>query len=374
MNRVFSGQQANCVIRTAILIVPLALAASCAQLRPSDPRIVAIGDLHGDYRAFETVMTRAGLMDGYGNWAGGKTILVQTGDIPDRGPDTRRIIEDLRALQEQALEAGGQVITMVGNHDAMNVIGDLRYVHPGEYAAFVNKDSETARDRLWEEEKDRFTAWVREQEKGASDEEIKRRYYDEEMTPLGLAEHQEAWAPDGEVGSWMVGNLTIATVGDSLFVHGGTSAKYTAYTLEEINIMAAEALTAQTRDRAAVINDPLGPLWYRGLVREPCTEAESGIDGVALTIEEELDIVLSHFGVERVIVGHTPALEGIKANHNGRVIQIDTGMSAHYGGTNSFLEITEEGVFANNDGVVVRIEDDPGAVDPMAACEAVASP
>ena len=53
--------------------------------------------------------------------------------------------------------------------------------------------------------------------------------------------------------------------------------------------MATEALTAQTRDRAAVINDPLGPLWYRGLVREPCTEAESRIDGAALTIEKNKD-------------------------------------------------------------------------------------
>ena len=94
---------------------------------------------------------------------------------------------------------------------------------------------------------------------------------------------------------------------------------------------------------------------------------ESGIDGASLTVEEELDIVLGHFGVERIVIGHTPSIEGIKANHNGRVIQIDTGMSDYYGGINSFLEITDDGVFANNDGVVVRIND-PSTVDSITTC------
>ena len=100
---------------------------------------------------------------------------------------------------------------------------------------------------------------------------------------------------------------------------------------------------------------------------------ESGIDGASLTVEEELDIVLGHFGVERIVIGHTPSIEVIKANHNGRVIQIDTGMSAHYGGTNSFLEVINKGTFADNDGVVVRIEE-PVAVDSAIACEAIAAP
>ena len=116
------------------------------------------------------------------------------------------------------------------------------------------------------------------------------------MTPLGMAEHRLAWRPTGEIGSWVVHNHSVLIVEDTLFVHGGSSAKFTAYSVEDINDTAAEALNAQTRDRAALIHDPLGPQWYRGLLREPCAVAESGIDGVS------------------------PSIEGIKANHNGRVI------------------------------------------------------
>ena len=316
-------------------------------------------------------MTRAGLIDEDGKWAGGRTLVIQVGDIADRGPDSRQIIEHLRRLQAQAVMTGGQIIALVGNHESMVMTGDVRYVHPGEYAAFVTQESEAERDRYWQKEKDGFTEWIRQQDEGISDEEIKARYF--ETTPLGMAEHQLAWRATGEIGSWVVRNPSVVIIEDTLFVHGGMSAKYTTHSLEDINAMVADALTARTRNREASIHDPLGPQWYRGLLREPCANMESGIDGASLTVEEELDIVLTHFGVERIVVGHTPSVDGIKANHNGRVIQIDTGMSEYYGGTNSFLEITTKGTFANNEGVVVKIED-PVAVDPATACEAVAVP
>ena len=51
-------------------------------------RIVAVGDIHGDYGNYIEVLRAAGLVDKKGKWSGGKTHLVQTGDIPDRGPDT----------------------------------------------------------------------------------------------------------------------------------------------------------------------------------------------------------------------------------------------------------------------------------------------
>ena len=63
-------------------------------------RIVAIGDIHGDYEQYMKVLTAAGLVDRKGKWAGGETHLVQTGDIPDRGPDTRKIIEHLAEPQK----------------------------------------------------------------------------------------------------------------------------------------------------------------------------------------------------------------------------------------------------------------------------------
>ena len=359
-------------VRTAAALLALVFLTGCTLLQANEPRIVAIGDFHGDYGAFEKVLTRANLMNDDGDWSGGKSIVVQVGDIADRGPDTRKIVAHLKKLQEQAEASGGQIIALVGNHEAMVMTGDIRYVHPGEYEAFVTSDSEAAQQAFFEEVEDDFVAWVRQQNADATEEEIEDWFY-REVAPLGRAEHRLAWRPSGEIGSWVVKNSAILKLGESLFVHGGISAKYSDMTIEEINAAAKEALSEQITDRGAIIHDPLGPLWYRGLLREPCEVAETGVDGASLTIEEELDVVLTHFGVERIVVGHTPSLQGIKANHNGRVIQIDTGMSAHYGGINSFLEITEEGVFANNDGVVVRI-DNPSETASAEACQAGVMP
>ena len=105
-------------------------------------RIVAIGDLHGDFEAYAEVMATAGLRNAKGKWIGGKTHLVQTGDITDRGPDSKKILDDLRKLTKQAKRAGGRVHQLLGNHEMMNMLGDLRYVDLGEYLAFQTDKSQ----------------------------------------------------------------------------------------------------------------------------------------------------------------------------------------------------------------------------------------
>ena len=79
------------------------------------------------------------LVDDNGRWIGGDTVLVQTGDVVDRGPDSLKIIQDLMRLQREAPRAHGQVIALVGNHEAMNLTGDLRYVSAGDYAGLCRQ-------------------------------------------------------------------------------------------------------------------------------------------------------------------------------------------------------------------------------------------
>lgn len=93
-------------------------------------RIVAIGDVHGDFIKFRSALEMKELIDSKQNWKGGETHLVQLGDLPDRGPQTRRIIELLKKLEKQAPRDGGRVHILIGNHDAMNMYGDLRYALP----------------------------------------------------------------------------------------------------------------------------------------------------------------------------------------------------------------------------------------------------
>jgi len=116
-------------------------------------RIVAVGDVHGDYEQLVAVLKSAGLINEQGNWTGGKTHLVQNGDVLDRGPDSRRAMDLLMRLEQQAAEAGGYVHALIGNHEAMNVYGDLRYTSAAEFAAFRDDNSEKSRETAFARER-----------------------------------------------------------------------------------------------------------------------------------------------------------------------------------------------------------------------------
>ena len=77
-------------------------------------RIVAVGDVHGDYNQFVKILEGAGLIDDQLNWTGGKTHLVQIGDVLDRGPDSRAVMNLLISLEQQASISGGYVHCLLG--------------------------------------------------------------------------------------------------------------------------------------------------------------------------------------------------------------------------------------------------------------------
>ena len=314
-------------------------------------RIVAVGDLHGDYRAWLDIARAARLVDGRNRWAGGATILVQTGDIVDRGPDSLKIIRHLMRLKRQAARRGGQVVVLVGNHEAMNMTDDLRYVHPGEYAAFATNRSDRLRELTFEANEAAIVTSFRARSPQMSRDAIRAAWL--AQNPPGKLEHRAAWSPRGELGRWTIANPAVARIGGTLFVHGGISARYAGIGADEINRRTAAALASATEAPDAIINDPLGPLWYRGLVtraRDPETGAQGTAppSAAALTAEQELASVLAAHGAQRMVVGHTPSLAGIEILHGGRLVRIDTGNSIYYGGRLSFLEIIGERLVAHS--------------------------
>lgn len=296
------------------------------------PRIVAIGDLHGDYTAWRAVASDAGVMDAQGKWSGGNTVLVQTGDVPDRGPDTLKIVDDLMRLQREAPRKQGRVVTLVGNHEAMNVTGDLRYVSPGEYAAFTTPRSAALREAVFTRNQAAITAAYRAAEPEIADPAIKAKWL--AATPLGQLEHQAAWAPTGRIGLWVANNPAVVLIDRTLFVHGGIGPAYAEMSLDEINRRVAAALQARAMDVTAIINDPAGPLWYRGLVG-PSPDDPTPPPPVAA----QLDRLLAAQHADRIVIGHTPILTGIAITEGGRLVRIDTGISASYKGIPSWLEI-----------------------------------
>ena len=144
-----------CVVRFVTLVgCMLALhGTALSSVIPSDEKVVAIGDVHGDIDDFRLILQTAGLIDGDDNWTGGSTVLVQTGDLVERGTAVRQVLDLVMSLQQQAPAAGGRVIAMLGNHEVSNLLGYLDYqstppdVYATIFAGFTDDQSADRRKR-----------------------------------------------------------------------------------------------------------------------------------------------------------------------------------------------------------------------------------
>ena len=328
-------------------------------------RVVAIADIHGAYEAMVETLTNVGILDDNLAWAGGTTHLVIVGDLVDRGPRSRDVMDLLMRIEGEAVAVGGYVHVLFGNHESMNMIGDMRYVSKAEYAAFAADETQEQRDR-W------FKPWT--EREGGKKRDSQARYDD--AFPPGFFALREAFGPEGTYGKWLLDKAIIAVVNGTAFVHGGLSPLVAEIGLDGVNqrlkgelaeyvkavdlLMSDEVLlpTDSFYDHDAIVKryapflieskevrDALkvvkalgesaifareGPLWYRGNI------ACSGI------IEEQrLDATLQAIGAKRVVVGHTPTPgRRVLERFDGRLLEVDTGMlSNYYNGSGNALVI-----------------------------------
>ena len=114
-----------------VMIVATLIGAEAVSLQPLDPRMVAIGDVHGDVDNFLSVLRQAQLIDCDGNWVGGTAVAIQMGDVCDRGPHSHSILEYIHdSLVPQAAAAGGEFVQLMGNHELLSMRGDHRFAIP----------------------------------------------------------------------------------------------------------------------------------------------------------------------------------------------------------------------------------------------------
>jgi len=269
-------------------------------------RIVAVGDVHGAYEQLVQILRAAGVIDERLRWSGGRTHLVQLGDVVDRGADARKALDLLRRLEKEARRTRGAVHALIGNHEAMRMLGDLRYVSPGEYAAFATSRSEETREILL-------------QRAGPEARDQLRK-----ETPLGLAEMSVAFGPEGEYGKWLRDLRAVVKINGILFLHGGISPAVAALPCGAINAAVQRELTtdlAQTRaaPMGSLVTREDGPLWYRGLAQE------------SVAFAPQVDAILAQQGARVIVIAHTVAPGGrILGRFGGKVWQIDTGMQPAY--------------------------------------------
>jgi 3',5'-cyclic AMP phosphodiesterase CpdA len=350
-------------------------------------RIVAVGDVHGAYDAFVTTLQNAGVIDDEMRWSGGQTHLVSTGDLVDRGAESRRVMDLMMRLEREASRAGGKVHQLLGNHEVMNLNGDLRYVADEEYAAFLDMESP--------EERESWYQFFREQRPADSDEQ-KLRWQFDEKNPPGYFGHRRAFRSDGRYGKWLLSKPFMIVINDTAFAHGGFPPFVAEHGLAGVNgrlkddivgfvetsqaLQALGLLSPADRFREAPVvltkraeagelqgkavdiavrmldfgDSPLhggaGPTWYRGTVE--CTALVEG-DG--------LQAALDRIGASRVVVGHTPtASRQVQRHMGGRVLEVDTGMLSHvYGGSGNALVIEQGQISIVSEGGATDLAPEP---------------
>jgi Calcineurin-like phosphoesterase len=289
---------------TTVRVTTFGAAGAGCQFTGVD-RIVAVGDVHGAYDRFVEILRASGVIDAQLRWAGGRTHLVQLGDVVDRGPDSAKALDLLEQLEKGAERAGGAVHALLGNHEVMRMLGDLRYVSPGEYDAFVTSKSEDVR-----------SAYLKRAE------ELKQPVA--EPPRLGFVELQTSFGRNGHHGGRLRTLNAVVQIDGTVFVHGGISPAIADLRCEAINETIRREITGdidKTRSNPlmSLAARPDGPLWYRGLAEEPDTFAPA------------VDDILARQHASAIVVAHTVTPDSrIRTRFDGKVVQIDTGMQPAY--------------------------------------------
>lgn len=258
-------------------------ALSAGLTRALPKLLVAIGDLHGDLAATRRALRLAGAIDEHDHWSGGALMVVQTGDTIDRGDDDREVLDLLERLRTEARKAGGELILLSGNHELMNVSGDLRYVTPESFNSFSGEDG-----------------------------------------------RRDAFRPGGQYARLFATRPLFVKVGNTVFVHGGIRMAHVAYGLDRLQSEARSWLLGQRASAPAPLRSDDGPAWTRVYGQAPDASACA-----------ELAEVLKALEAERMVVGHTVQEGGINAACEGRVYRIDVGLSRFYGGPMQVLALRE---------------------------------
>jgi len=313
--------------------------------------VVAIGDVHGSYEKLLKLLDGIGLVDDRLAWSGSDTHLVFVGDLIDRGPDDRPVLDLVRRLQTEAEAAGGRVHTLLGNHEVMNLSGDLRYVSEKGFKDFLPEEDKKGRNRAMQ----RFRTTVA---PGIPLTQIKPAF--EKHFPPGYFGRLSAFWYNGEYGSWLLEQPAVIMINGVVFLHGGLTEEVAILGLDAINEQVhqdirsfmknaeelvqltgvppsyADALrmahqlgeASDSSSRTAVARTvlqlseslpyvPSGPLWYRGVSNQNERLERRNV-------QQSLD----NLGARIMVVAHTPTASGrINSRFDGKVFRVDVGMA-----------------------------------------------
>ena len=311
-------------------------------------RIIAIGDLHGDLNETINIFKLARLIEyndstGETKWIGGDTVVVQVGDQIDRcrslpcsqmkGDDENsdiKILKLLTKLHTQAMEHGGAIYSLVGNHELMNVTGRMEYVSPANIIDFEKK-----------EENEQFF-----------------KNNPEASSLKGIDARAWAFKPGNPIAEFLAcTRKLVLKIGSTIFVHAGIvpeiANKYT--NLNDLNkilslylwnklgkpevfedVLGSDVVKGQTLlNRSNVCRDKncfeISPLWNREIGR---------LEDNKESCNRIFNAILHAYGAKRMVVGHTPQIvEGINSICNRKLIFVDYAASAAFNRADYNIEL-----------------------------------
>jgi calcineurin-like phosphoesterase family protein len=368
-------------LRIGVLLV---LVAGFSAGAAPESRIVAIGDVHGDYADFSTILQQVGLTDAQHHWTGGTTTFVQTGDVPDRGPQSRQAFDLLRQLEVEAGKQGGKVIPLLGNHEVMDMVGDVRYVTPEDFKNFADDNSEKRREAEWEDYKKFLTYHRGHQHSLFGDDPASQEKW-MAAHPPGFFEERDAMGPKGDYGRWLRSHDAVTQVGEILFMHGGLDPSMHFKNIQELNQdirkqlalydslweslskqhiiwrymtfgealkqiqeeymemrtrgvpdqMAMDEMSRMNNMTSGMLFAPTSPLWYRGYALEPEEK-----------LQRPFDAMMKRLKAQYLVAAHTVSQKhDITPHLDHHVFLIDTGMLTSYFGGRASALIIEGGTF-----------------------------
>jgi hypothetical protein len=274
------------------------------------PPLFVVADTHGEYEIFAAMLIKHGIVDTKLHWKFERGQLVVLGDVFDRGANQTEILWLLYALEAEAGRAGGAVHLLLGNHETMVMLGDLRYLH---------------------------------------------QKYRDMAKALGVPIYSRLFAANSVLGQWLRTKPTVLQIDNQLFLHGGISKDLVArgFALPEINGTVRAVLNDgayvndMARERADFLFGESGPLWYRGYFASET--------GPATASDEDVRLARQRFGVDRILVGHT-RVPTITSLYGGQVIAVQVYPHRDEAGNTSFEALLIR------DGALLRARPDGGTV------------
>lgn len=283
-------------------------------------KLIAISDIEGNYNALHSFLLNNKVIDENYNWIYGNGHLVLNGDYFDRGKSVNQVLWLIYMLEEKAENQNGKVHFINGNHEIMNLYGDISYTND----RYIEVAKQISNKKHWNEA---------------------TKFLYSEKSELGL---------------WLRTKNVVEKIGTYIFVHGGLNKKLIEENLSinKINKIAKNYYGEEFKESTKNIQDKLvvgshnSPYWDRSFSMNLMYKAVFFINGAPThkTSEFELDEILNFYNAEKIVIGHS-VVDDVVTDYNGKVIKIDVkhGIEKNHSKTQGLL--IENGVEYKVDGL-----------------------